>query len=89
MLRQAPYGLSNIGQIKSDHGRWSLWADYRSMEETHPHPKLMNSAPRLPIEQAGKVTISDCSGTIIRDCRWWRELAAQTERQRPYITGTA
>ena len=40
-------------------------------------------------EQAGKVTIPIARERYIETARWWRELAAQTERQRLYITGTA
>jgi hypothetical protein len=40
-------------------------------------------------EQARKVTSAIVRESYIENARWWRELAAQTERQRLYITGTA
>jgi hypothetical protein len=40
-------------------------------------------------EQASKVTIPIVRERYIENARWWRELAAQTERQQLYITGTA
>jgi hypothetical protein len=40
-------------------------------------------------EQARKVASGIVRESYIENARWWRELAAKTERQRLYITGTA
>jgi hypothetical protein len=40
-------------------------------------------------EQARKVTNAIVRESYIENARWWRELAAQTERQPLYITSTA
>jgi hypothetical protein len=40
-------------------------------------------------EQARKITGGIVRERYIENARWWRELAAQTERQQLYITDTA
>ena len=39
-------------------------------------------------ERARTVTSEIVRQRYIENARWWRELAAQTERQQLYITGT-
>jgi hypothetical protein len=40
-------------------------------------------------EQARKLISAIVRERYIENARWWRELAAQTDGQRLYITGTA